>query len=941
MSATCSDAAVAPRSQPGPLVNTAEAPVATLLEIVRQHGTPTYAYDLQRIRAQVDRLRESLPRQVELFYSFKANPSLGLCGFLADCGLGADVASAAELVTARAAGFPPQRLLVTGPDRSPALLAELRSVPEAIVSIDSLSELQQLAGLGLPHRALLRLRPDFHCQAVCTAGPDSRFGLPFDELERCRKHIGPGGVHVIGFHIFAGSQVLDAAAVVQHLRGARDESLRAAEVLGLVPEVIDLGGGFGVPYAPGEPELDLAPISEALHAIVQKAPRSRIFMELGRYFVAQSGWYLTSVLALQRQADREAVVVDGGTHQRGDMCGIGLRHKATPVSLADRPGPARPTDVLGCLSHPGDVLAEAYLLPPLAPGDVVAFPNAGAYGLCASPWSFNGHPIAAEAVFDGKRIETIRSRPPTEAVLEGQVRLRPVDQRSEIRSQKSEVRDQKSEDGKPNHRPRTSFKDQPLFIDGEWVESASGKTFAAINPATGEPICRVAEADAADVDRAVQAARKALDSAPWKRMDAADRGRLLFKLADLVETHAADLARLESLNAGKTINDSRGDLQGVVNTLRYYAGWADKIEGRTLPVRGSFLSYTLRQPVGVVGQIIPWNFPLLMLAWKWGPALACGNTVVLKPAEQTPLTALRLVELAQEAGFPAGVINIINGPGETTGAALVAHPGVDKIAFTGHVDTARIIQKTAADTLKRTTFELGGKCPNVVFADADLSAALAGAFHAIYFHGGQCCTAGSRLFVEEKIHRDFVERLAELARKRRIGDPLEPGTEQGPQVSQEQLDKILGYVELGQRQGARLVTGGQRLGSRGFFVEPTIFDHVTDDMAIARDEIFGPVVSVLPFQKVDEVIERANQTSYGLAAAIWTKDLDKAHLFAQHVKAGTVWVNCYHVVDSTTPFGGFKMSGHGRENGEAALEHYTELKTVTVQLGHTAAPPKG
>jgi diaminopimelate decarboxylase len=437
MSATCSGAPVAPTSQErGSLPNLAEAPVATLREIVRQHGTPTYAYDLQRIRTQVNRLRESLPRQVELFYSFKANPSLGLCGFLADCGLGADVASAAELVTAREAGFAPQRLLVTGPDRSPALLAELRSVPEAILSIDSLSELQQLAGLGLPHCALLRLRPDFHCQAVCTAGPDSRFGLLFDELERCREHIGPSplspggrgagvtGIRVIGFHVFAGSQVLDAAAVVQHLRGALDESLRAARVLGLAPEVIDLGGGFGVPYAPGEPELDLGPISEALHAIVQGTPRTRIFMELGRYLVAQSGWYLTSVLALQRQAGRKAVVVDGGTHQRGDMCGIGLRHKATPISLADRPGPMSPTDVLGCLSHPGDVLAEAYPLPPLAPGDVVAFPNAGAYGLCASPWSFNGHAITAEVVFDGKRIETIRSRPPTRAVLEGQVRLR-------------------------------------------------------------------------------------------------------------------------------------------------------------------------------------------------------------------------------------------------------------------------------------------------------------------------------------------------------------------------------------------------------------------------------------------------------------------------------------------------------------------------------------
>ncbi|HEV3263417.1 MAG TPA: aldehyde dehydrogenase family protein [Gemmataceae bacterium] len=476
-------------------------------------------------------------------------------------------------------------------------------------------------------------------------------------------------------------------------------------------------------------------------------------------------------------------------------------------------------------------------------------------------------------------------------------------------------------------------KDQPLFIGGKWQDSDSGKTFPAINPATGETICQVAESDKADIDLAVMAARKALESKAWKTMDAADRGRLLYKLADQIEQNAEDLAALESLNCGKTINDSRSDMAGVVNTLRYYAGWADKVEGRTVPVRGNFLSYTLRQPVGVVGQIIPWNFPLLMLAWKWGPALACGNTVVMKPAEQTPLTALRAAELAQEAGFPDGVINIVNGYGETAGAALVAHPGVDKIAFTGHVDTAKLIQKSAADTLKRTTFELGGKSPNVIFADADMDEAVAGAFHAIYFHGGQCCTAGSRLFVEDKIHRDFVERLAERAKKRKVGDPLQAATEQGPQVSQEQMDKILGYVDLGQKQGAKLVTGGKRVGDKGFFVEPTIFDNVKDDMAIARDEIFGPVVSVLPFKKVDEVIERANNTSYGLAAAIWTKDIDKAHLFAREVKAGTVWVNCYHVVDTTTPFGGFKMSGQGRENGEAALEHYTELKTVTIKLG--------
>lgn len=472
-----------------------------------------------------------------------------------------------------------------------------------------------------------------------------------------------------------------------------------------------------------------------------------------------------------------------------------------------------------------------------------------------------------------------------------------------------------------------------LFINNEWCDASDGASFETLNPATGNVIATVAQATKEDVDRAVKAARKALEQGPWSRMDAADRGKLMFKLADLVEKNAEELAQLEALNSGKTINDSRGDVGGVVNTLRYYAGWADKIEGKVVPVRGNFLSYTLRQPVGVVGQIIPWNFPLLMLAWKWGPALAAGCTIVMKLAEQTPLTGLRMAQLAQEAGFPPGVINILNGFGETTGDAMVTHPDIDKIAFTGHVDTAKIITKRAADTLKRTTFELGGKSPNVIFADCNLDDAVAGAFHAIYFHGGQCCTAGSRLFVEEKIHGEFVSRLAEKAKGRRIGNPLDEKTEQGPQVSKEQQDKILGYVDLGTKQGAKLVLGGKRVGDAGFFVEPTIFDNVTDDMAIAKDEIFGPVVSVLPFKTADEMIVRANNTTYGLAAAVWTKNLDKAHWYAKQVKAGTVWVNCYHIVDTTTPFGGFKMSGQGRENGEDALEHYTENKTVTIKLG--------
>jgi aldehyde dehydrogenase (NAD+) len=471
-----------------------------------------------------------------------------------------------------------------------------------------------------------------------------------------------------------------------------------------------------------------------------------------------------------------------------------------------------------------------------------------------------------------------------------------------------------------------------LLINNEWVDAADGGKFETLNPATGEVIASVAAGTAADVDKAVKAARKALETGPWGTIDAAERGNLMYKLAELIAANSVELATLESLNCGKTITDSIGDLEGVVQCLRYYAGWADKIEGKTVPVRGNFLSYTLRQPVGVVGQIIPWNFPLLMLAWKFGPALACGNTIVLKPAEQTPLTALRIGELAIEAGFPAGVINIINGMGETAGAAMVTHPDIDKIAFTGHVDTAKIIQKAAADTLKRTTFELGGKSPNVIFADCNIDDAVEGAFHAIYFHGGQCCTAGSRLFVEKKIHSEFVERLAAKAKARKIGDQLDPSTQQGPQVSQEQLDKILHYVDLGKSQGANLVTGGVRSGDKGFFVAPTIFDNVTDNMAIAREEIFGPVVSVLPFNDMNEVIKRANDTTYGLAAAIWTKNIDKAHTYAKAVKAGTVWVNCYHIVDTTTPFGGFKMSGQGRENGEAALEHYTETKTVTIKL---------
>ena len=472
-----------------------------------------------------------------------------------------------------------------------------------------------------------------------------------------------------------------------------------------------------------------------------------------------------------------------------------------------------------------------------------------------------------------------------------------------------------------------------MLIDGQWRDSSSGKTFATINPATEEVIAEVAEGDAADIDLAVKAARKAFDAGPWRKTDARDRGILINRLADLIEKNIDELAELETLDNGKPIRESRhADLPLVIDCFRYYAGWADKIHGQTVPIRGNFFCYTKREPVGVAGQIIPWNFPMLMVAWKWGPALAAGCTIVLKPAEQTPLTALRLGELALEAGFPAGVINIVPGYGETAGAALVAHAGVDKLAFTGEGRTAQLIMRSAADTLKRITFELGGKSPNIVFADANLDAAVDGAILGLYLNQGQCCCAGSRLFVQESVHDKFVERLAAKVKQRKLGDPFDASTEQGPQVDKAQFDKIMSYITKGKSQGAQCVAGGDRFGDKGFFINPTIFTDVNDDMAIARDEIFGPVMSVIRFRDIDEVIERANTTDYGLAAAVWTRDIGKAHAIADRVRAGTVWINCYDVFDAAAPFGGFKRSGIGRELGEKALDNYTELKTVTVSL---------
>jgi len=477
-----------------------------------------------------------------------------------------------------------------------------------------------------------------------------------------------------------------------------------------------------------------------------------------------------------------------------------------------------------------------------------------------------------------------------------------------------------------------------ILIDGKWSDAASGKTFDTYNPATGEVLARVAEGDRTDIDRAVKAARKAFDG-PWSRMTASERGKLIWKLADLLEEHLEEFATLETLDNGKPLTISRvADVPLAVDLLRYMAGWATKIEGATIPISvpyapgAKFLAYTKREPVGVVGQIIPWNFPLLMAAWNLGPALATGNTVVLKPAEQTPLSAIRLGELITEAGFPDGVVNVVPGFGETAGAALAAHPDVDKIAFTCSTEVGKLILQAAAGNLKKVSLELGGKSPNIVFADSDMKAAIGGAASAIFFNHGQCCCAGSRLYVEQSIFDQVVEGVSNQAKKIKVGPGIEPETQMGPLVSKEQLDRVCGYLESGFSEGAKATAGGKKVGGSGYFVEPTVLVNTDHKMKVVQEEIFGPVVTAIPFKDADSIVPVANDNIYGLAAGIWTKDISKAHRIADKLRAGTVWVNCYNIFDAAMPFGGYKQSGWGREMGKDSLELYTEVKAVCTML---------
>ncbi|WP_313799323.1 aldehyde dehydrogenase family protein [Cytobacillus sp.] len=472
-----------------------------------------------------------------------------------------------------------------------------------------------------------------------------------------------------------------------------------------------------------------------------------------------------------------------------------------------------------------------------------------------------------------------------------------------------------------------------LYINGEFVESKSQKTFETYNPATGEVLANVFEAGPEDIDLAVKAARKAFDEGPWSKMSAAKRSRLMYKLADLMEENSAELAQLETLDNGKPIRETtNADIPLAVEHMRYYAGWSTKIVGQTIPVSGPFFNYTRHEAVGVVGQIIPWNFPLLMAMWKLGAALATGCTVVLKPAEQTPLSALYLAELIEEAGFPAGVVNIVPGFGETAGQPLVDHPLVDKIAFTGSTEVGKMIMERASKSLKRVTLELGGKSPNIILPDADLTKAIPGALNGVMFNQGQVCSAGSRVFIQKKQFDNVVADMVSHAKNIKQGAGIHADTEIGPLVSTEQQNRVLGYIEKGVSEGAQLLVGGEKPQEQGYFVSPTIFADVRDEMTIAKEEIFGPVISALPYEDLDELINRANNSEYGLAAGVWTRDIANAHYVASKLRAGTVWVNCYNAFDAASPFGGYKQSGMGREMGSYALNNYTEVKSVWVSM---------
>ena len=474
-----------------------------------------------------------------------------------------------------------------------------------------------------------------------------------------------------------------------------------------------------------------------------------------------------------------------------------------------------------------------------------------------------------------------------------------------------------------------------MLIGSDWREAQSGKRFKTLNPATGDTLLEVAEGDAPDVDLAVQAARRAFEG-PWGKMSASERGRLLWRLGDLINAKASDLAQLETLDTGKPIwESSKIDIPLTVDVFYYFAGAATKLEGDTIPVSGPYLNYTVREPLGVVGLIVPWNFPLLLAARKVAPALAAGNTVILKPAEETPLTALRLGELALEAGIPPGVLNVVPGFGPTAGGALVAHAGVSGVAFTGETTTGRLIMQNAARSLKKVSLELGGKSPNIVFADADQEAAARGTVFGIFYNKGEVCTAGSRLFVERGVHDSMLEKVIDRAQKYPQGDPLDPKTRVGAQTSEAQIEKISRYVEIGKKEGAKLVLGGEpaRVGNgRGYFWKPTIFDQVTNTMTIAREEIFGPVLSVISFDDFDRALEEANDSFYGLSAAVWTRDIKKAHRAARMLQAGTVWINTYNMYDAASPYGGYKGSGFGRESGMTGLDFYTQTKSVWVDL---------